>query len=227
MSGMRMVLLTMLAVGGVMWLGACDQGGSASGGGVPAPTSPVADDHAGHDHGTHAAAFTLPGVDGKQHSLSDYDGKWVVLEWVNHGCPFVKKFYDAGKMQELQKAYTDQGVVWLSVCSSGEGKQGHYSAAEWQTINEENGTHATAVLLDVDGKVGKAYGARTTPHMFIINPQGDVVYQGGIDDQASADPATITQANNYVIGTLDAVLAGNEVPTDSAKPYGCGVKYAD
>jgi peroxiredoxin len=227
MSGKQTVLLMMLALGGVMWLSACDRDNRTAGQGVPQPTSPVADSHAGHDHGEHAPAFTLPGADGKPHSLSDYEGKWVVLEWINHGCPFVKKFYDAGKMQELQKQYTDQGVVWLSVCSSAEGKQGYHTAAQWQQVNQDQGSHATTTLLDVDGKVGKAYGARTTPHMFVINPQGEIVYQGGIDDQPSADAATLTQANNYVVDALDAGLAGNAVPVDSAKPYGCGVKYAN
>jgi peroxiredoxin len=224
--------MMMLAIGGMMWLSACDQGGNASNTAVPQPTSPVAVDHTGHDHAGHdhanpAPAFTLAGSDGKQYSLDDFKGKWVVLEWINHGCPFVKKFYDAGKMQELQQQYTEQGVVWLSICSSAEGKQGYYTAEQWQQVNEEKGAHATAVLLDVDGAVGKAYGARTTPHMFVINPQGELVYQGGIDDQPSADAATLTQATNYVVGALDAGLAGNAVPVDSARPYGCGVKYAD
>jgi peroxiredoxin len=236
MNGKRTAMLMVIAVASAMTLAACDQGSNASNTGAAAPTSPVAapahdghdhGDHAGHNHGEMAPAFTLQGADGNEYSLSDFEGKWVVLEWINHGCPFVKKFYDAGKMQELQKHYTDQGVVWLSICSSAEGKQGYYTAAQWQQVNEEKGSKATATLLDTDGTVGKAYGARTTPHMYVINPHGELVYRGGIDDQPSADQATITQATNYVAGALDAGLAGNEIPVSSAQPYGCGVKYAN
>jgi len=166
-----------------------------------------------------APDFTLTDSTGKTHHLADYRGKYVVLEWINHGCPFVKKFYNVGKMQALQKESIDKGVVWLTICSSAEGKQGYYTADEWNSIIEEKGMKSTAVLLDTDGVVGKAYHATNTPHMYIINPDGKLVYQGAIDDNPSADSADIESAHNYVEHVLGAAL------TSKTQAYGCGVKY--
>ncbi len=174
-----------------------------------------------------APAFTLTDTKGQSHSLSDFAGKWVVLEWTNHGCPYVKKHYNSGNMQSLQEKYTDSGVVWLSICSSAPGKQGHMDNAGWQAAIADKGIKATAVLIDEDGAVGKRYGATTTPHMFVINPDGDLVYRGAIDSVRSTDAADIEQADNYVAAVLDAGMAGEELPYESTKPYGCSVKYAN
>jgi peroxiredoxin len=172
-----------------------------------------------------APAFTLTDTQGTKHSLSDFKGKVVVLEWFNSGCPFVKKHYIQGNMQALQKTYTDQGVVWLTICSSAPGKQGHMDAAGHNRKMAEWKMNATAMLMDESGQAGKAYGAKTTPHMFVINAEGEVVYQGAIDDKRSTNPADIPQSTNYVRAALDAVLAGEPVKEAKTMPYGCSVKY--
>ncbi|MCX7868918.1 MAG: thioredoxin family protein [Terrimicrobiaceae bacterium] len=177
--------------------------------------------------GKPAPEFTLKDCSGKQHSLSDFRGKTVVLEWVNHGCPFVVKHYSAGNMQKLQKDATARGVVWLSICSSAPGKQGHMSAAEAAKKCEEVGSHATAYLLDEDGQVGRLYAAKRTPEMFVINPEGILVYKGAIDDKPSANSADIPGAKNFVTAALDEVLAGKPVSKPETAAYGCSVKYAD
>ncbi|GAB4168016.1 MAG: thioredoxin family protein [Terrimicrobiaceae bacterium] len=176
--------------------------------------------------GQPAPEFTLKDTSGKEHSLSDFKGKVVVLEWVNHGCPFVKKHYASKNMQKLQKAATEQGAVWLSICSSAPGKQGHMAAAEAAAMTADVGSSATAYLLDEDGKVGKAYNARTTPEMFVVDQQGVLQYMGAIDDKPSADAADIDGAVNYVEKALEEVFAGKPVTTATTKPYGCSVKYA-
>jgi len=170
--------------------------------------------------GQPAPNFTLQGADGKTHSLAAYKGKFVVLEWTNPQCPFVHKFYDSGAMQTLQKEETGKGVVWLRINSSAAGHEGS------QTYVKENHVAATNSLIDADGKVGHIYGARTTPHMFVINPQGELIYAGGIDNTPSPDPATIATAKNYVTAALDEAMAGKPVSTPTAPPYGCSVKYA-
>lgn len=175
--------------------------------------------------GSPAPAFTLTDTNGKSHALADFKGKVVVLEWLNHDCPFVKKHYDSGNMPALQSKYTAEGVVWLSVNSSAPGKQGNFPAEKANELTRQKKGAATAVLLDPDGKVGKAYGAKTTPHMYVIDAQGVLRYAGAIDSVASADPADIPKADNYVAAALDAVLAGNPVATPSTQPYGCSVKY--
>ena len=175
--------------------------------------------------GAAATDFTLTDTSGASHKLSDFKGKTVVLEWVNHGCPFVVKHYSPGNMQGLQAESTGKGVVWLSICSSAEGKQGYYTAEGWQKLNAEKGGKATAILLDPEGTVGKLYGAKTTPHMYVINAEGTLVYQGAIDDKPSTDSDDIPGAKNYVKAALDEVLAGQPVTTGQTKPYGCGVKY--
>ena len=151
----------------------------------------------------------------------------MVLEWVNHGCPFVIKHYDCGNMQAVQKKYTDKGVVWLSICSSAPGKQGHMSNEEWVKENKAKKGAATAVLIDEDGAVGHMYKARTTPHMFIIDPKGNITYEGAIDDNPRGrKPAQVKAAKNYVAMVLDAVMAGKPAPVTKTKAYGCSVKYA-
>ena len=175
--------------------------------------------------GAAAPGFTLTDTKGAAHALADFAGKPVVLEWTNPDCPFVKKHYGAKNMQALQAKYVAQGVVWLSVCSSAPGKQGHSPADEWNRILAEQGSAATALLLDPDGQVGRAYGAKTTPHLFVIDAAGTLVYDGAIDDKPSTDAADIPGARSHISEALDAVLAGAPVPVAQTKPYGCSVKY--
>jgi peroxiredoxin len=177
--------------------------------------------------GQPAPAFTLTDSNGKAHSLTDLKGKTVVLEWWNHECPFVGKHYGSGNMQKLQRDWTAKGVVWLTVNSSAPGKQGHVDAAKANALMKEKGGAPTAVLLDHDGKIGKAYGAKTTPHLFVIDGKGTVVYAGGIDDKPSTDQADIATAKNLVSAALAEVTAGKPVTTATSQPYGCSVKYAD
>lgn len=175
--------------------------------------------------GKPAPAFTVVDATGKSRSLSEFRGKTVVLEWTNEGCPYVQKHYDAGAMQRLQKAATGDGVVWLSVISSAPGKQGYKTAAEARAWQAKAGVGATAVLLDPKGEVGRAYAAKTTPHMYVVNPAGTLVYMGGIDDRNSADPATLKGARNYVTAALADLKAGRAVAQPVSAPYGCSVKY--
>lgn len=175
--------------------------------------------------GSPAPALKLTDTRGKQHNLADYKGKYVVLEWVNFGCPFVKKHYESGNMQSTQKKAVDKGVVWLSVCSSAEGKQGHMEAAEWNQQITARKLASTAVLIDESGTVGKTYGAKTTPHMYIVNPAGVLVYKGAIDDKPSTNKDDIPVARNHVLAALDESMAGKPVSTASTTPYGCSVKY--
>jgi peroxiredoxin len=172
-----------------------------------------------------APGFTLPDQNGQKRSLSDFRGKYVVLEWVNFGCPFVRKHYDSGNMQNLQKEYTAKGVVWLSLSSSAPGKQGYFEPAEIKERLVKEKAVPTAYLIDAEGEVGKKYEAKTTPHMFIIDPQGTLIYAGGIDDKASTDREDIASAKNYVRSALDQALAGKPVSVKGSRPYGCSVKY--
>ena len=174
-----------------------------------------------------APSFELKDSTGKTHSLSDYKDKIVVLEFVNYSCPFVKKHYDAsGNIPSLQKAYKDKGVIWLSVCSSAEGKQGNFSSSELKKIHAKNGAQPSAYLIDASGLVGKAYGAKVTPHIFIIGKSGSLAYQGGIDSKKSTKASDIASAKPYVKNALDQLLAGKSVTTTKTKAYGCSVKYA-
>lgn len=175
--------------------------------------------------GKAAPAFSGKDAHGKKQTLDTYKGKWVVLEWFNKDCPYVKKHYNSQNMQNLQKEYVQRGVVWLTVNSSAKGKQGFTKPAEALKVAKTNGSAASAIILDSEGVIGKAYGAKTTPHMYIINPKGQVVYAGGIDDNDSADPAVIEKSKNYVKAALDEALAGNEVSIKTSRPYGCSVKY--
>jgi hypothetical protein len=175
--------------------------------------------------GEAAPGFSLEDSDGKAHSLSDFQGRYVVLEWVNFGCPFVGKHYNSGNMQSLQRLYTAKGVIWLSICSSAPGKQGFYEGEDLKEKIAEFKAAPTAYLTDPDGTVGKLYAAKTTPHMFVIDPRGTLVYDGGIDNIASTDLEDIPKAENYIKEVLDAALAGKPLPLATSRPYGCSVKY--
>lgn len=175
--------------------------------------------------GKAAPNFTATDSNGKEHTLSDYKGKIVVLEWNNPECPYVKKHYDAKNMQKLQEEETAKGVVWLTVNSGAEGKQGHLTGGAANAYIAEKGAKQTAYLIDSKGEVGKAYEAKTTPHMFVIDKDGNLVYDGAIDDNDSANPADAATAKNYVSAAIDALEEGKPVETSKTKPYGCGVKY--
>ena len=174
-----------------------------------------------------AVNFALPGVDGRTHDLASYRGKWVILEWVNYDCPFVKKHYHRSheNMQKLQATYTRKGVAWLSICSSSPGKQGHMTKEQGGNRLVALGAAPTALLLDPTGRVGRAYGARTTPEIRVIDPKGYIVYAGGIDDVRSRNPRDVSSAKNFVQVVMDAVLAGKPAPVSKAQTYGCSVKY--
>ena len=177
--------------------------------------------------GSAAPDFSLTGADGKAHALADYKGKYVVLEWTNPGCPFVRKHYDSGNMPKLQADYTKKGVAWLTIDSSAPGKEGYLDGKTAQQAAEGEYKAASALLLDHDGKVGHLYGATNTPDMFIISPEGKVVYEGAIDSIASADKDDISKATNYVAAGLDEALADKPLSKPVSKPYGCSVKYKD
>ena len=175
--------------------------------------------------GAKAPAFSLPGSDGTTHRLADYAGKIVVLEWFNRECPYVQKHYESRNMQRLQQDYAGRGVVWLTVNSSAAGKQGHATTAGAAATIAELGAAPTAVLLDETGTVGRAYGAKTTPHMYVIGSDGTLLYQGAIDDDPSFKQDGIATARNYVRQALDETLAGRTVSEPTTTPYGCSVKY--
>lgn len=172
-----------------------------------------------------APDFTLTNSNGDTVSLSDYKGKHVVLEWTNHQCPYVVKHYDSDNMQTLQRKYTEKDVVWLSIISSAEGKQGYVSKDKANELTETRNAKPSHVLFDTSGEVGKMYAAKTTPHMYIIDPQGELKYAGGIDSIKSANQADIPKAINYVDVGLNALLAGGDVENKLTPPYGCSIKY--
>ena len=175
--------------------------------------------------GKAAPDFTAVDSTGQTHKLSDYRGKRVILEWTNHGCPFVAKHYRSGNMQQTQKAATGDGVVWLSVISSAPGREGHVSGAEADKLTSDRDASPTAVLLDPSGEVGRLYRARVTPHMFIINENGQLAYKGAIDSIPSGDADDIASATNYVGQALGQLQAGKPVDPSITRPYGCSVKY--
>jgi len=175
--------------------------------------------------GKPAPNFTGTDSNGKAHKLSDYKGKIVVLEWTNPLCPFVVKHYDSGNMQKLQKEYTGKDVVWLSVNSSAAGKEGNQGAEDANKYMAEKKSKATARILDPSGEIGHLYGAKTTPHMFVVDQSGNIAYEGAIDDNDSFKPETIATAKNYVAAAIDSLMAGKAVETPQTKPYGCSVKY--
>ncbi len=172
-----------------------------------------------------APAFTAATADGKTLDLNSLRGKTVVLEWTNHECPFVKKHYESGNMQSLQKDAASKGFIWLQVVSSAPGKQGYVDGATAVKLNASRGAAPTNTLLDPDGKLGKLYGAQTTPHIYIIDAKGVLIYKGGIDSIASADKTDIVKAEPYVANALTAIAAGKNIANGSTKPYGCSIKY--
>ncbi|MFP4097656.1 MAG: thioredoxin family protein [Alphaproteobacteria bacterium] len=174
--------------------------------------------------GDMAPNFTATDIHGEPFNLEDHKDKIVVLEWTNHECPFVKKHYETNNMQEIQKTATDKGVAWISIVSSAPGNQGYVSAEEAVKIVEEVGANATTRILDTTGEIGRLYGAKTTPHMFVIN-KGVLAYAGAIDDNPSANPDTVEGAENLVLKAIDEIKAGEEVSVASTQPYGCSVKY--
>ena len=175
--------------------------------------------------GSAAPDFSVPDVNGETHSLSQYKGKYVVLEWFNPECPFVKKHYGSGNMQKLQGEYTGKGVVWLTIDSNALGAEGNLSPEQAQKVMKEWNTKQTALLLDPDGKAGRGYNARNTPHMFVINPEGKVIYEGAIDSKATPNPNDIASSTNYVKVALDESMSGKPVSNANTRPYGCSVKY--
>jgi peroxiredoxin len=187
--------------------------------------SAEASPHAAPEIGKAAPEFTAADTYGKAHSLSQYRGKWVVLEWVNHGCPYVRKHYDNNAMQALQKKYAAKGVVWLSIVSSAPWKQGHYSNDKANELTKEKGAAPHALLVDESGTVGHLYDARTTPHMFVINPEGTLLYMGGIDDKPTTRAADLAGARPHVDIALQEAMAGKPVSVPASQPYGCSVKY--
>lgn len=174
--------------------------------------------------GQPAPAFKGVDAAGKPVSLDQYKGKYVVLEWVNPDCPFVKKHYDSGNMPTVQKYAADKGVVWLSVSTSADGDHARKSAAINDWVKAKQAVPA-ATIMDTGGAIGKAYGARTTPHMYLIDPSGKLVYAGAIDSKPSANPADIKGATNYMVQAIDESLAGKPLSQAVTKPYGCSVKY--
>ncbi|WP_417622777.1 redoxin domain-containing protein [Parasphingorhabdus sp.] len=176
--------------------------------------------------GAVAQDFKLTDVNGKTVQLSQFRGKTVVLEWHNPGCPFVAKHYGSGNMQATQKAARQQGAVWLTINSGAKGKQGHMTGTEAKSLIAEQNIQSSNYLLDTKGLVGKAYGAKTTPHMYIIDGAGKLVYQGGIDDKPTANPADIKTARNHVLAALREIKSGEKISVAHSRPYGCSVKYA-
>jgi hypothetical protein len=176
--------------------------------------------------GDAAPAFTVKNVKGEEVSLAKNKGKVVVLEWVNYECPFVKKHYGSGNIPKLQEKYTGKDVVWITVNSSAEGQQGYLAAEELAARSEKEGNKASQIVLDTDGTVGKAYGAKTTPQLVVIDKEGKVAYNGAIDSKATTEAADIASADSYISMALDSVLAGKTVDKAKTQPYGCGVKYA-
>ena len=176
--------------------------------------------------GDAAPDFTGTDTHGQTHKLSDYRGKFVVLEWTNNGCPYTQKHYNSGNMQALQKQWTAKGVVWLTILSSAPGEQGYMTAADENAYIGKVHADPTAAILDPTGTIGRDYSARTTPHMFVIDPSGKLIYAGAIDDHPTTDVEDIKESKNYVSEALTEAMAGRPVAVSSTRPYGCSVKYA-
>lgn len=174
-----------------------------------------------------APEFTGTTFEGQQIRLSDFRGKPVVLEWTNHQCPYVRKHYSSGNMQKTQRALIEDGAIWISVISSAPGKQGYVTAAEARNLTASRGSYASYVVLDPEGHIGRQYNAKTTPHMFIVNETGNLVYQGAIDDIPSASTRTLKDAKNLVLAAWSDLQSDREVNLPQTKPYGCTVKYSD
>jgi hypothetical protein len=177
--------------------------------------------------GAPAPDFKGTDANGATQTLSQYRGKYVVLEWANQGCPFDREHYLSGSMEALQKQWTGKGVVWLSIISSAPGEQGYVTPAEERDYLQKMHAVPTAAILDPTGTIGRLYSAKTTPHMFVIDPSGRIIYQGAIDDKPTPDQADLKGAHNYVTAALESAMAGKPVEPASTRPYGCSVKYAD
>jgi peroxiredoxin len=177
--------------------------------------------------GDQAPDFKGTDSNGHSQSLSQYRGKWVVLEWANRGCPYDQKHYNSGNMEALQKEWTAKGVVWLRIVSSAPGEQGYVTPAEENAYLSEKHAAPSAAILDPTGAIGHLYEAKTTPDMFVIDPAGKLIYMGAIDDKPSPDPDTLKGAHNYVTEALEDGMAGKPVPTPVTRSYGCAVKYAE
>jgi hypothetical protein len=175
--------------------------------------------------GQAAPDFTLPDNEGKTHSLSSLKGKFVVLEWVNYDCPFVRAQYHSGSMPELQRIYTEKGVVWLSICSSAPGNDGYFRGNELKSRMEQLKAVPGAYLVDAQGDVGRLYAAKSTPTMFVVDPRGTLIYAGGIDDTPTTNPTEVTHSRNYVREALDLAMSGKPVEVTYSRSYGCSVKY--
>lgn len=177
--------------------------------------------------GQPAPSFTLTDLDGRKLALGELRGKYVVLEWTNPSCPFVQKHYGSGNMQSLQKRFTADGVYWLTINSTAASHSEYLKPAEQKSWLQQQGAAPTAAALDADGTVGRAYGAKTTPHMYVIDPKGTLVYAGAIDDKRSANPADVKAANNFVVQAFGELRAGKPVSAAATSPYGCSIKYAN
>lgn len=177
--------------------------------------------------GDRAPDFTAIDSNGKTHKLSDYHGKFVVLEWTNRGCPYTQKHYNSGNMQRLQREWTSRGVIWLTVISSAPGKQGYATGSEENEYLKQVNAAPAAVLLDPTGALGHLYDAKTSPHMFIIDAQGVLIYNGAMDDRPTTDVADVSSAKNYVTTALEQATSGKPVSNPTTRPYGCSVKYPD
>ncbi len=177
--------------------------------------------------GAPAPDFTATDSHGQTHSLDQYRGKYVVLEWHNQGCPYTRKHYLSGNMQTLQKEWTTKGVAWFTVISSAPGEQGYVTDAEENAYVEKMHADPTAVLMDPQGKLGRLYDAKTTPEMYVIDPEGKLIYEGAIDNRPTPDLDDIKGADNYVADALTEAMAGRPIATDYTRPYGCSVKYGD
>ncbi len=215
MTSLRMTRRGTLALGGAAGLAALSAG----------PLGMIRPALAAPNVGAPAPAFKAVDSYGKEHALADFGGKTVILEWTNHDCPFVRKHYGTGNMQALQREATGQGIVWLSVISSAPGTQGYVEGPEANRLSKERDAVPSAVLLDPKGEVGRSYDARTTPHMYIIDPDGTLVYMGGIDDRPTANWDDVKAAKNYVRAALSDLAQGRPVATPVSRPYGCSVKY--
>ena len=176
--------------------------------------------------GEPAPAFQATDSNGQMHNLSDYRGKYVVLEWHNNGCPYTRKHYESGNMQRLQREWTSKSVVWFTVISSAPGTQGYVTAEQENEYLKRMNAAPTAALLDPRGDLGRLYSAKTTPHMFVISPTGILIYDGAIDNKPTTEQSDIAGAENYVTAALQEAMAGQAVATPTSRPYGCSVKYA-
>ena len=176
--------------------------------------------------GDPAPDFTGTDSHGQTHKLSEYRGKFVVLEWTNNGCPYTQKHYNSGNMQALQREWTAKGVIWLTILSSAPGEQGYMTAAEENAYIARVHADPTAAILDPTGMIGREYSARTTPHMFVIDPEGTLIYEGAIDDHPTTDTDDVKESKNYVSAALTEAMSGKPVAISSTRPYGCSVKYA-